>query len=162
MAGQMVAAAPLLAGGPPGWAAYAGLGLLTVGALILASNSVDVASPTNTATREGAQSCRSWSVRAHAQGDIIGGRGGATIGVPALVKSMPITAAEGVGLCSATYALLQKRQKKMLAEPYAKAIKWINERPPRGALGRNSFYFNNDSNNRFDVDSFGCTPNFIS
>ncbi|RAU18526.1 hypothetical protein DN062_07065 [Nitrincola tibetensis] len=161
----MVAGAPLLAGGPPGWIAYAGLGVLTMSALILARNSTNTASQTSSSTREGTQECRRpWSVRVHAQGNIIGGHGRATLGAPAIVKPpSPVTVPEGLTLSASTYGMLTKRQKKRLSRAYEEAIKWIEERPPSGMLEKKSFYVaREESNDRIDVDSFGCTPNFIS
>ncbi len=172
MVGTLVAGAPLLAGGPPGWAAYGLLALGTLGAVGAAyliheaTRSEPVAQPTTgtrTGTATSTKTCdRPWSVRIHAQGDVIGGRGGATLGAPAILKpAAPVTVAEGLALSTATFALLSRGQAKTLASAQAQADSWIRARPPAGFLGQKSFYTAERGNNRFDVDSYGCSPNFI-
>lgn len=168
--GTLAAGAPLLAGGPPGWVAYGLLAVGTLGAAYLiheSTRSEPVAQPT-TGTRTGTatKTCdRPWSVRIHAQGDVIGGRGGATLGAPAIVKpAAPVTVAEGLALSSATFALLSRGQAKTLANAQTQANSWIRSRPPAGFLGQKSFYAatgGQRGNDRFDVDSYGCSPNFI-
>lgn len=89
----MVMGAPLLAGGPPGWVAYGLLGVATLvgGYLIYENTSSEPASvPTpGTQSDTGRKTCdRPWSVRIHAQGNVIGGRGGATLGASPIVKTV--------------------------------------------------------------------------
>lgn len=168
--GTMVAGAPLLAGGPPGWVAYGLLGLATLagGYLIYENSRSETASvpTTGTQTETGRKTCdRPWSVRIHAQGDVIGGRGGATLGAPPIVKTAaPVTVAEGLALSAATFALLGRRQRATLAPAKAQADAWIARLPPNGYLGQRSFYGpgKQRENDRFDVDSYGCSPNFVA
>ncbi len=163
--GTMVAGAPLLGLGPPGWAAYAALGVATVvGGVLIYERSRDRAPAVPTTRTDTArQRCnRPWSVRVQAQGDVIGGRGGATLGAPPIVKAAaPVTVAEGLGLSAATFAMLSRGQARVLARAKAQADAWIANRPPHGALGQKTFRVP-DTSNRFDVDSYGCSPNFIA
>ena len=167
--GTMVAGAPLLAGGPPGWIAYGILGIATLaGGYLIYENtrSEPVNVPTTgSQTDTGRKTCdRPWSVRIHAQGNIIGGRGGATLGAPPVVKTVaPVTVAEGLVLSAATFALLNRGQARALSSAQAQANAWISKRPPGGFLGQKSFYGIGGyrGNDRFDVDSYGCSHNFI-
>ncbi|WP_411838831.1 hypothetical protein [Paracoccus sp. ME4] len=168
--GTMVAGAPLLAGGPPGWVAYGllGLGTLAAGYLIYEntqSNAITVPT-TGTQTDTARRSCdRPWSVRIHAQGNVIGGRGGATLGAPPIVRpTSPVIVVEGLGLSAATFAMLSRGQARTLSSAHAQANTWISRRPPGGYLGQKSFYGTGGQrgNDRFDVDSYGCSPNFIT
>ncbi|SFJ61272.1 hypothetical protein [Jannaschia pohangensis] len=168
--GTMVAGAPLLAGGPPGWVAYAGLGVITlVGGIYVMSQSrsqTRTVPATGTQTDTSERRCnRPWSVRVHAQGSIIGGRGGATLGAPPIVSpSAPVTSIAGIALAEATYAMLSRSQKSALADAKVRLQTWVGNRPPGGFLGQQSFRDRPGSrgSNRFDVDSYGCTPNFIT
>ncbi len=167
--GTMVVGAPLLAGGPPGWVAYGllGLGTLALGYLAVQSTrSEPVSVPTTgSQTDTGRRTCeRPWTVRVHAQGNVIGGRGGATLGAPPIAKTTaPVTVAEGLVLSTATFALLSRSQARTLSSAQAQANAWIAKRPPGGFLGQKSFYGagGQRSNDRFDVDSYGCSPNFV-
>lgn len=159
-------AAPTLAFGPPGWVVFGviALGTLAVGALAVSSSSRTQAIPrTKTQARDRTRErCpRPWSVRVHAQGTQFGGTTGSTIGAPPIVQSAPVTVGEGVALAAATFALLSKSQKKNLADAYRNCTAFIGSRPPTGFLGKRSCYGRSRDNNRFDVDSFGPSPNFI-
>lgn len=161
-----LAASPALAFGPPGWAVFA---VAVVGTAIVGAFAVsEMRSQTVPDTRAQAkakdcttQDCpRPWSVRVHAQGTDIGGTSGSTIGAPAIVQTFPVTIAQGVALATATYALLTKGQKANLALAYEKCVRFIQT--CGGFLGKKSFYGLSRDNNRFDVDSFGPSPNFVS
>jgi len=162
-------AAPALAAGPPGWVVF---GVAVLGSAVVAgigyigmsSSRSQSISESTTSTRERVcEECpRPWSVRTHAQGSDIGGTSGATLGAPPIVKTSPVTVAEGVALASVTYGLLTRSQMKNLADAYENCVSFISKRPPRGFLGSRSFYGFSRDNNRFDVDSFGTSPNFIS
>ncbi|MBL3576126.1 hypothetical protein JMK10_17605 [Rhodovulum sulfidophilum] len=165
----MAPAAPLLLGGPPGWIAFGLVGLATLGGGYLIyenSRSKTESGPaTGAQTDTGRKSCdRPWSVRIHAQGNVIGGRGSATLGAPPILKTTaPVTVAEGLALSASTFALLSRGQAKALASAQMQANKWISQRPPGGYLGQKSFYGvgGQRGNDRFDVDSYGCSNNFI-
>ena len=104
---------------------------------------------------------RPWSVVVHAQGDDIGGTSTSTIGADAIVQtSGPVTKAQGVALASLTYEMLQKRQAKNRAIAYAKCVKFIQTCP--GFRGKKTFDAIEGPSNRFDVDSYGPTDNFVS
>jgi hypothetical protein len=86
--GTLVAGAPLLAGGPPGWLAY---GLLAVGTVVVGgaiymsqSRSESRSQSTDRSTTRTADCipCRQWTVRTHAQGTDMGGTSGSTLGAP--------------------------------------------------------------------------------
>lgn len=159
-------ATPALAFGPPGWVVFGAvaLGTLVYGAVVLSSSSRTQSIPrAKTKTRDQTvETCRPWSVRVHAQGTQIGGTSGSTIGAPSIVRPAPITVAEGTVLAAATFALLSKSRKRNLTVAYGKCVAFIGSRPPAGFLGKQSFYGLSGDDNRFDVDSFGCSPNFIS
>jgi hypothetical protein len=162
-----LAAAPALAAGPPGWVVF-GLAVVVtaVGAAMVAGQSRprEEARPTTGTRTTTCETCdrRPWSVRVHAQGTDIGGTTGSTLGAPPLVRTSPITVAEGVALASATYALLGRRVQANLATAYERCVSFIEARPPAGFLGSRSFYGASRDNNRFDVDSYGPSPNFIA
>jgi hypothetical protein len=161
-----VAAAPALALGPPGWVIFAVAVVATAG--IAAFTAYELRSQTATQTREQtqvgdctAEDCpRPWSVRVHAQGTDVGGTSGATIGAPAIIQTSPILVAQGIALAAATFEMLTSRQQRNLDQAYAKCVRFIET--CRGFLGQKSFYGRSHDNNRFDVDSFGPSPNFIS
>ena len=161
-------ATPALAFGPPGWVVFGvvALGTVAVGAWVASSSSSQTRAIPRTSTRtrdRTRESCpRPWSVRVHAQGTQIGGTTGSTIGAPPILKTTPVTVAEGTALAAATFALLSKSQKKNLTGAYQKCVAFIDSRPPAGFLGKKSFYGRLRDNNRFDVDSFGISPNFIT
>ena len=105
---------------------------------------------------------RPWSVRVHARGDARRGASGSTVGAPPLVQQSPILVAQGVGLAAATFALLAGRIQRNLQAAYTKCTQFITARPPAGFLGSKSFYGLSRDNNRFDMDSYGPSPNFIA
>jgi hypothetical protein len=105
---------------------------------------------------------RPWSVRVQAQGTDIGGTSGATVGAPPIVQKSPIPASAGVALAGATFALLGSRQQRNRADAFEKCVEFIEARPPGGFLGTKSLYGLSRDNNRFDIDSFGVSPNFIT
>lgn len=164
-----LAAAPALAAGPPGWAFFALAVVVTAGAGVLAVSQVQSSSGSRSGTRTQTrdvvvEDCpkRPWSVRVHAQGTDIGGTSGATIGAPPIVQMSPIAVAAGVALAGATFALLTSRQQRNLAGAFEKCVAFIEARPPAGFLGQRSFYGLSRDNNRFDVDSYGPSPNFVA
>lgn len=142
-----------------GSAVVAGIGY--IGMSSRRSQSIPV-STTSTSKRVCVECPRPWSVRTHAQGSDIGGTSGATVGASPIVKTSPITVAEGVALAAATYGLLTRSQMKNLAGAYEGCVSFISKRPPYGFLGSRSFYGIGRDNNRFDVDSFGPSNNFIA
>lgn len=75
-----------------------------------------------------------------------------------------MTVAEGLLLSAATFALLSRGQREVLSFAQEKANAWIARLPPGGFLGKKSFYGagGKREKDRFDVDSFGCSPNFIA
>lgn len=160
-------AAPALAFGPPGWVVF---GLAVVGTAAVAALSVAgprSTSTSRTATRTGdiaVQKCpeRPWSVRVHAQGTDIGGTSRSTVGAPPIVQMAPISVMQGVALASSTFGLLVSTQQRNLEPAYRKSVAFMRGCPPSGFLGKKSFYGLSRDNNRFDVDSFGCSPNFIT
>lgn len=160
-------ALPLLALGPPGWLVFAAATVVVVAAAAITADQVQ-RSRTRTADRAEPRvdaiprvPCpRPWSVRVHAQGTDIGGTSGSTIGAPPIVQTSPISAAQGVLLAGATFALLTSRQQQNLQPAFARCVAFIET--CRGFLGKRSFYGLSRDNNRFDVDSFGPTPNFIA
>jgi hypothetical protein len=87
-------------------------------------------------------------------------RSGSTAGAPAIVQIYPVAISQGIALAGATYALLTKSQKANLALAYDKCINFIQT--CGGFLGQKSFYGRYRDNNRFDVDSYGISPNFVS
>lgn len=161
------AAAPLIAFGPPGWAAFAVLTVGTVGlAALAASRSRSISrSRAEPIARTDVAPCppRPWSVRVHAQGTDIGGTTGSTTGAPPIVQMSPISAGQGVALATATYGMLGRRQQQNRAVAYEKCIEFIQSRPANGGfLGSKSFYASSRDNNRLDVDSYGPSNNFVS
>jgi hypothetical protein len=56
--------------------------------------------------------------------------------------------------------MLERRTQRNLAPAHERCVLFIEARPPAGFLGSRSFYGNSRDNNRFDVDSYGTTPNF--
>lgn len=163
-----IAAAPAIAAGPPGWVVFVvvALGTVVVGALAVSSSQTQSVPRSTTKARDRTiAKCppqRPWSVRVHAQGTQIGGTSGSTIGAPPLVKTAPITVVEGTALAAATYGLLSRSQSRNLDIAYDRCVAFIESRPPAGFLGQRSFYGRSRDNNRFDVDSYGPTPNFVS
>jgi hypothetical protein len=93
---------------------------------------------------------------------MIGGTSGATIGAPPISQMSPISVAQGTELAATSFALIGARQKRNLAPAYEKCVTFIETRPPADFLGSKSFYGLSRDNNRFDVDSYGCSPNLIS
>lgn len=158
----MAASAPLLAFGPPGWLAYAVIGVggsIIVGALVHNAVRDDTrAVPiTGTSTRE----CRGWSVRIHAQGIDCGGRTTSTIGAPAYQSTQPITIAEGIMTSNATWALLTRRQKTIRESAKTRLETYITRRPPVNT--EKTFPATDPSGGkRYDIGNYGCSPNFLS
>lgn len=166
-----IAAAPAIAFGPPGWVVFglAVAGTAIAGAWVASQSSSRsrTSSSTQTSTSDvcitKCEAKRPWSVRAHAQGTDMGGTSGSTLGAPPLLQiSGPISVAQGVGLASETFALLSRRSSENLAGAYEKCVAFIGSHAPYGWLGQRSFYGAKGGNNRFDVDSFGPSPNFIA
>jgi hypothetical protein len=170
--GTLVAGAPLLAGGPPGWVAY---GLLAVGTVIVGgmaynnySKTRDQSVPTTQAVPDTARrTCnRPYSVVVHAQGSIIGGTTGSTMGAAPIIRpAPPITTVEALGLSAATFAMLGRRAATELAPAKVRLDTWIAARPPAGFLGQHSAYPGGragQGGNRMDLDSYGCTPNLVT
>jgi hypothetical protein len=161
------AAAPALVLGPPGWIVFAAAVAATAAtAVILAQTSSRSESRSEPKARdiivEDCAPPRRWRVRVHAQGTHVGGTSGSTVGAPPLNQPSPILVAQGVALADATFALLTARVQKNLQAAYEKCTQFIRVRPPHGFLGQKSFYGLSRDNNRFDVDSFGPSPNFIA
>jgi hypothetical protein len=166
--GTFAAGLPLLAGGPPGWLAYAALGLGTLvvgGAIYMSSSKSETTTSSRTTARTEADCvrCRTWSVRTHAQGIDMGGTTGSTLGAPPVVLSQPISALTGAANANTTYALLTPSQARIRADAFTRALKWLSERPANGGyLGQKSFEVNGVRGGiRFDIDSFGPSNNFI-
>jgi hypothetical protein len=164
---SVLAASPALTLGPPGWVFFAAVVIGTAVVGVVAINEMQSQTVPDTRSQAKTKDCttqdcpRPWSVRVHAQGTDIGGSSGSTIGAPPIVKTIsPVLIAEGVTLATATYVLLTKRQAANLAPAYEKCIKFI--RSCGGFLGQKSFYGLSRDNNRFDVDSYGPSPNFVS
>jgi hypothetical protein len=161
------AAAPALLLGPPGWVVFAvAVAATAVTAVALTQSWSPSESRTQSRTRDVVlEDCappRPWSVRVHAQGTQVGGTSSSTIGAPPLVQQSPIVVDQGVGLAAATFALLAARVQKNLQAAHAKCIQFIGARPPGGFLGSKSFYGLSRDNNRFDLDSYGPSPNFVA
>ncbi len=153
------AAAPLVVAGPPGWLV---LGVIGVGGLIWYSKTRDQTTPVP-ATRADTQTktCdRPWTAHVHAQGKDCGGLSTSTIGAPTLVKQhAPVTRAEGLALSNATWAMLNRNQQKIRAQSKVQLERYINSNPPRG---QKSFPASDRSGGkRYDVDNYGCSPNFL-
>lgn len=168
--GTLVAGAPLLAGGPPGWLAYAALAVGTVvvgGAIYMSrsrSESQSRSTDRTTARTADCVPCRLWSVVTHAQGKDMGGTSGSTVGALPLLFSVPIPAMTGAAHAHSTYALLNDTQRKVRAGAFARALKWLGERPANGGfLGKKSFEVDGVKGGiRFDIDSYGPSNNFVT
>ena len=166
-------AAPLLAGGPWGVVAWAVVGtVLTVATVVgvvelekavTKSRSEPRAIPRaipKTAERTPCQ--RPYSVRIHAQGTDMGGTTGSTIGLAIPPQCTPVTVAQGSALSAAVQAMLTKRQLAVRVQAIARAEKYIVSAPPAGVLGQKSFEVPGVRGGlRYDVDSYGPSPNFI-
>lgn len=165
-------AAPLLAFGPLGWIAYAVAvtGSVIIGGVIvheMSRSHTRTDSTTRTITDTARQPCRQWTVRIHAQGMIIGGTRSSTArGLPPIVKPSPVTVAEGLVLSTGVLGTLTKTQIKRLSPAKIKLDRFISARPRHGGfLSKKSKYpggKDDGTGDRFDVDSFGCSPNFIA
>lgn len=165
-------ASPLLAAGPPGWLAYAVIvvGATVVTAVVVHEATKDDARSTSTSTTKtgtARRTCdRPYTVVVHAQGRGVGGTTGATVGATPVVKpTIPVTVAEGLVLSTATFGMLNKSQKRTYAPAKARLDTWMSRLPPNGFLGKHSAYGGGAAQrggNRFDCDSYGCTPNFVS
>lgn len=148
--------------------AYAGLGVLTLaGGAYIWSRTRDEApavpatgTRTDTSTRN-----RPRTVRVHAQGNVIGGRGGATIGtVPVTGMVAPIPAAAGVALCEATDAMLARRQAETMRSAKTRLQSFILDCRPAGFMGGYSANAGprRSVDDRMEVDGYGCTANFVA
>lgn len=105
---------------------------------------------------------RGWSVRAQAQGHIIGGTSGSTLGAtPVSNPARPVTAQEGLAHAQRTFNMLNHGQAAALTNAYAKCVKYVSNCPPNGYLGKKTFRNDSRTCNRFDMDSFGPSNNFI-
>lgn len=116
---------------------------------------------TGTRTDTDTRTCdRPWTARVHAQGTDCGGTTGSTIGAPPLVKpTTPVTIAEGVLLSNTTFALLNRRQKAVRVQAKVRLERYIAAHP---TLGQRSFPASDRSGGkRYDMDNYGCTPNFL-
>lgn len=161
-------AAPLLAGGPPGWLAY---GVIVVGGGIagyllydeLTDDDAPAVPNTTTNTDTQTRECdRPWTCRVHAQGTDCGGTTGSTIGAPPIIKpSAPVTIAEGLALSAATFAMLNRRQAAVRVQAKARADRYIQNRPPLNTQ-RSFPASDRRGGKRYDVDNYGCTPNFLA
>lgn len=168
--GTLVAGAPLLAGGPPGWLAY---GLLAVGTVVV-GGAVYMSQPRTsersrvsdrtTARPADCVPCRQWTVRTHAQGTDMGGTSGSTLGAPPITLTVPIPALTGAANAQSTYAMLDNTQRRVRTEAFAKALRWLSERPANGGFrGQKSFEVSGVRGGlRFDIDSFGPSNNFVT
>lgn len=166
--------APAALGGPPGWIAWAvGGTVITVGTVLLGKEIYDAtrADPvptTRAVPRTDTRTCencaRPYSITVHAQGTDCGGTTGSTISAPALVNpGAPFPAAAGVGLSGATWALLSRRQASVRTTAKARLETWILNRPPGGFLGQKTFPASDPSGGkRYDTDSYGPSPNYIT
>ena len=173
---------PALAGGPPGWVVWAvGGTVLTIGAIWAGSEVYEMsrAGPrdrveprsvprTRTCERAGnRQDCeesRRYTARVQAQGTDCGGTTKSTIGVPALTKTVPITVAEGLGLSTGTWALLSRSQRRVRADAKVRADEYISSGPSVGGRLREKSFPASDRSGgkRYDVDTYGSGPSFIS
>lgn len=160
-------AAPLLGFGPPGWLAY---GVIVVGGGVagyllyeqVTGSDAPAVPQTDSRTDTQTRRCdRPWTARVHAQGTDCGGTTGSTIGAPPLVKTQaPVTRAEGIALSNATWALLNRRQQAVRVNAKERLEAYIRSSPP---LGQRSFPASDRSGGkRYDLDNYGCTPNFVT
>ena len=168
--------APAALGGPPGWVLWAvGGTIITVGTILLGKEVYDATRadpvPTtrapaipNTDVRPCENCARPYSIRVHAQGIDCGGTAGSTIGAPALANpTVPFPAAAGVALAGATWGVLTRRQRNVRILALANMERWILARPPAGFLGKRTFLASDPAGGkRYDTDSFGITPNYIT
>jgi hypothetical protein len=160
--------APAALGGPPGWVVWAvGGTAITVGTIFLGKKVYD-ATQAPAIPKTDAQTCenckRPYSITVHAQGTDCGGTTSSTIGAPSLVSvGVPFPAAAGVALAEATWGVLTKSQKKVRTIAKAKMQGWILARPPSGYLGQKTFPASDPSGGkRYDTDSYGPSPNYIT
>ena len=174
--GTLVIGAPLLAGGPPGWVAYAGLAVGTVAVSAIAASELSYymsqprasersrASGRSTTRTGDCIPCRQWRVVAHAQGTDCGGTTRSTIGAAPVILTVPVPAAAGAACAQATYAMLNRTQQRIRTEAFARALRWLSERPANGGyLGQKSFEVAGVRGGiRFDIDSYGPSNNFVT
>ena len=163
--GTMVAAAPLLAGGPPGWILYAGVAVITVGGIgiiYMSSRSKTKEKAIPKATTDTIP-CRTWSIKSNAQGTDIGGTTGSTIGALPVISPAPISILVGAANAQTTFAMLGNRQATVRAEAFAAALNWLSGLPANGSLfGEKSFVVSGMQGGiRFDLGSYGPTNNYI-
>jgi hypothetical protein len=160
--------APAAAGGPPGWVIWAvGGTAITVGTVLLGKKVYDSAQAPAVPNTDAdtCQNCkRPFSITVHAQGVDCGGTSSSTVGAPGLVRvGVPFTAAEGVALSGVTWAIIDKKQKKIREIAKVKLEGWITKRPPSGFLGQKTFPASDPSGGkRYDTDSYGPSPNYIT
>jgi len=110
------------------------------------------------------EKCKRYTARVHAQGKDCGGRTTSTIGVPALVKSIPVTVAEGLLLSKGTQGLLNRSQLEIRVNVIVQAEKYIMDGPKVGGrLREKSFVVRGVRGGiRYDVDTYGDGPSFVS
>lgn len=159
--------APLLGFGPAGWLAY---GAIVVGGGIAgyllydaATSNTQTHGGTRTDTGTATRSCnRPWTARVHAQGTDCGGRTSSTIGAPPLIKPQaPITRVEGVAPSNATWAMLTGRQQAIRIQAKARLEQYIYSNPPVN-VQRSFPATDRSGGKRYDIDNYGCTPNFVA
>ena len=169
-----VAASPLLVAGPPGWVAYA---LIAIGSSIAVGVTVNEVTKSRPATKVQAvpqtgtarrQCERPYSIRIHAQGMVIGGTRSSTApGLPPILQMTPVLVAQGLVLSSGVLETLTRTQRNTLRPAKNRLDRYISSRPMQGGMPpatRKSFYPNgraDETGNRYDVDSDGCSNNFV-
>ncbi|MCF0043636.1 hypothetical protein [Dyadobacter fanqingshengii] len=177
------ALAPALAGGPPGWVIWAvGGTALTIGAIWAGTELLEnerevtisraeprvIPKARQCAKGSSTQDCpnnKRYGARVHAQGVDCGGESGSTIGAPGISRYVfPVTVLEGITLSDVTWAMLTKSQKSIREIAKAKADAYIITGPASGGrLGKKTFPADDRSGGkRYDVDTFGDGPSFIS
>jgi hypothetical protein len=80
-----------------------------------------------------------------------------------LIHYRPIAALAGAANAHTTYELLTPTQAANRKEAFARALKWLSERPANGGFrGQKSFEATGMRGGiRFDIDSFGPSNNFV-
>lgn len=165
-------AAPLAAGGPWGWAAWAVVGTgLTLGPPIAAWYMSRPSSGTRErdraradATTTTCETCKRYGLRIHAQGRDVGGTSGSTIGAPGQTKSTPFTVEEGLAMSAQTKGMLGRRQLSVRETAIARAENYIRTGPQNGGrFGLKSFQVQGEPGGvRYDVDVFGDGNSFLA
>ena len=161
---ELAKTAPALEAGPPGWVAWAGLGIITgVGIMYMSSSKTET--KTNTKVKTDTQTCKPpWAEHVHAQGTDIGGTTESTLGAPTKTScSAPMLVSDGIASANETNAMLTKNQANNRKEQLPKLIKWVSKLPNNGGfLGQKPFEnIKIPGGIRFDLDSYGPSNNFI-